>query len=530
MVVTERVDETDSAAGATGVPRRTVLQGIAAAGAVAGTGALWASPAAAAPAAPGGTADWAAFDRSVGSAFDRMKLVGAAVAVVSGDRVLHTLTIGSRQLSPRRPVTENTGFFVASTTKPMTATMVAGYVDEGKLAWDQPVVDAWSGFRAPTPELTRTLRVRDLLNMWSGIGRDPAQDFHVNGMTAADLIRGIVNYPVLGPPHTEFFYNNDVYALGGYLPLLASGVALDDLGDAYAHTMRDRLFGPAGMTRAVVASDPRGVVDDYATGFGFDLKPTATRMPFASNGGAAPAGAAIASLQDMAAFARLQLRQGVSVTGARVASAARLAECWTAESNQTLPPGNGTDLVTSGYGLGFSVDAYRDGTRVIWHNGALDGFTSYVGFLPQHDLGLVVLTNMNVFPTGTAFYSAILSLLLDQRFGLNPGVAEKALASSDTGLANLAQLGRQARPVDPRVVEPFLGYYEHDYSLVRDGGQLQLLVGPRRLTLAAMPDGSYVVSDGLLPGNRVNLTLDKDGHRRLEFVDFETVRLLNPPS
>jgi len=45
-----------------------------------------------------------------------------------------------------------------------------------------------------------------------------------------------------------------------------------------------------------------------------------------------------------------------------------------------------------------------------------------------------------------------------------------------------------------------------------------------------MPDGSYVVSDGLLPGNRVNITLDKDSHRRLEFVDFETVRLLNPPS
>ena len=276
------------------------------------------------------------------------------------------------------------------------------------------------------------------------------------------------------------------------------------------------------MTRAVVASDPGGVVDDYAAGYGFDLKPEATVSRFASNGGVAPAGAVIASLQDMAAFARLQLRQGVSVTGARVASAARLAECWTAESSQTLPPGNGTDLVTSGYGLGFSVDTYRDGTRVIWQNGALDGFTSYVGFLPQHDLGLVVLTNMNVYPTGSAFYSYVLNLLLHQRFGLNPGVADQALAASDTGLAHLAQLGRQARPVDPRVVEPFLGYYEHDYALVRDGGQLRLLVGPRRLTLAAMPDGSYVVSDGLLPGNRVNLKLDKDGHRRLEFVGFES--------
>jgi CubicO group peptidase (beta-lactamase class C family) len=504
---------------------------MAAAGVTAGTLPLWATPAAAAPAAPApppvGSSDWAAFDRMVGSAFDRMKLVGAAVAVVSGDRVLHTLTVGSRQLSPRRPVTENTAFFVASTTKPMSATMVAGYVDEGKLAWDQPVVDAWSGFRAPTPELTRNLRVRDLLNMWSGIGRDPAMDFHVNGMTAEDLIRGIVNYPVLGPPHTQFFYNNDVYALGGYLPLLATGVGLGDLGDAYAHTMRDRLFRPAGMTGAVVASDPRGVLDDYATPYAFDLKPKATRMRFASNGGAAPAGAVLASLQDMAAFARLQLRQGVSITGARVASAARLAECWTAESNQTLPPGNGTDLVTSGYGLGFSVDAFRDGTKVVWHNGALDGFTSYVGFLPQHDLGLVVLTNMNVYPTGSAFYSYVLNLLLDQRFGINPGVADKALALSDTGLATLAQLGRQSRSVDPRVVEPYLGYYEHDYSLLREGGQLVLLVGPRRQTLAAMPDGSYVIAEGLIPGTRVNLSLGQDGHRRLELVDFETVRQLH---
>lgn len=522
-VATEQDDEASPTRPAGWLPRRAVLTGMAAAGVMAGT--LRPSSASAATRAQDSPTDWSAFDRLVGSAFDRLKLVGAAVAVVSGDRVLHTVTLGARQLNPRRPVTETTGFFVASTTKPMTATMVAGYVDDRKLAWDQPVVDVWSGFRAPTPELTRTLRVRDLLNMWSGIGRDPAKDFHVNGMTAADLIRGIVNYPVLGPPHTEFFYNNDVFALGGYLPLLAAGVGLDDLGDAYAHTMRDRLFEPARMSGAVVASDPRDLVDDYATGYGFDLTPKATRMPFASNGGAAPAGAVIASVQDMAAFVQLQLRQGVSVIGTRVASAARLAECWTAQSSQTAPPG--TDLVTSGYGQGFSVDTYRDGTQVIWHNGALDGFTAYVGFLPQHDLGLVVLTNMNVYPTGGSFYSYVLNLLLNQRFGLNPGVADKALAASDTGLATLAQLGRQSRPVDPKVVEPFLGYYEHDYTLVREGGQLVLLVGPRRLTLAAMADGSYVVSEGLLPAARVNLALDPDGRRRLELVDFETVRLLN---
>ena len=86
------------AAGASGpssIARRTVLKGFAAAGAsvgaTAGVVSAAASPAAAAPAAPGagaGSDDWAAFDRLIGKAFDQMDMVGAAVAVVSADRVL----------------------------------------------------------------------------------------------------------------------------------------------------------------------------------------------------------------------------------------------------------------------------------------------------------------------------------------------------------------------------------------------------------------------------------------------------------
>ncbi len=108
-----------------------------------------------------------------------------------------------------------------------------------------------------------------------------------------------------------------------------------------------------------------------------------------------------------------------------------------------------------------------------------------------------------------------------------PGIADQALAAGDTRLDQLAQLGRQPRPVDPRVVEPYLGFYEHDYSLVRDGGHLLLLVGPRRLRLDAMPDGSYVVSEGAVPGTPVKLSLDQYGHRRLEFVGFEKVRQIH---
>jgi CubicO group peptidase (beta-lactamase class C family) len=324
--------------GSSGIAPRTVLKGFAAGASVGATaGVVAASPAAAAsavPAAPvagAGSDDWAAFDRLIGKAFDQMEMVGAAVAVVSADRVLHVTPLGSRSLRPRRPVTPDTRFLVASTTKSMSALLVATYIDEGRLAWDQPVIDAWSGFRAPTDKLTRALRVRDLLGMASGLGEPPALSaLHEGDPTAAQLLQSIVNLPVIGAPDEKYFYNNTVYAVGGYLPFLAAGVAPADLPATYAKAMRDRLYQPAGMTNARIADDPRGLVDDYATGYVPDLKGNPQTLPYGPVGSYAPVGGTLASVTDMAAYVRLQLRQGLSTTGARVVSAVNLAELWKA--------------------------------------------------------------------------------------------------------------------------------------------------------------------------------------------------------
>ena len=154
-----------------GLSRRTVLRGLTAGALAVGAGPVPASTAVAKPKVP--PDDWAAFDRAVGSAFDQMKLVGGAVAVVSAGQVLHTATFGVRSLQSRKRVTADTLFAVGSTTKSMTAALVATYVDDGTIGWDQRCIDAWSGFRAPTDEMTRPLRVRDLLGMASGLG-EPA--------------------------------------------------------------------------------------------------------------------------------------------------------------------------------------------------------------------------------------------------------------------------------------------------------------------------------------------------------------------
>ncbi len=501
------------------VSRRTLLRGLAATAVATGAAGGAGASASAAPRKPPPT-DWAAFDTSVGSAFDQLTIVGGAVAVVSADAVLHTRTYGVRSLTGRKPVTPDTHFLVASTTKSMTAELVATYVDQGVLSWDQRVVTAYPAFRAPTPALTESLRVRDLLGMATGIEAPPSNDVHQGEPTAEQLLRSLVNLPVAHPPGTSYFYNNTVYAVGGYVPLLATGVAPGDLTAAYANALRDRIWRPAEMSSTVMADDPRGVVDDYATGYGLDLRAQPVELPYGPVGSYAPVGGALTTVTDMAAYVRLQLRRGRSVTGGQVVSAANLAECWRPHITLSTP---GLALTVQ-YALGWSVIDYPDGARLVTHSGGIDGFTSYLAFLPQHDLGVVLLTNMNPNPTGLQWSGQVLSLLAARQLGLDLSAGFKPVEQGLAAMAALVELGALTREVDPRAVDAYLGHYEAGWSLTLHGRDLSLRLRPRVFPLLAMADGTYVATQGILQGVHVTLARESDGTPHLEIADTETVR------
>ena len=102
--------------------RRSVLQGMTGLGLTAGLTGLGSTAASAKGAsAAGSSPNWAAFDKAVRAEFVRQKLVGAAVAIVSGDRILHQLTMGARDGGRAARITPDTHFLVASTTKSMSS-------------------------------------------------------------------------------------------------------------------------------------------------------------------------------------------------------------------------------------------------------------------------------------------------------------------------------------------------------------------------------------------------------------------------
>src|SRR5262249_29297881 len=161
---------------------------------------------------------------------------------------------------------------------------------------------------------------------------------------------------------------------------------------------QERVFGPVGMATARKADDPRPFSDDYATGYALDFEQGMAAEPWATVGSFAPVGGTMASVTDMAAYVTLQLPGGTTPLGRRVVSAQNLAECWQPAIQVPLepsPPGprgsvdpGVTDVA---YGMGWNSARYG-GRRVLSHAGAEDGFQCSIAFLPEDDLGLVVLT------------------------------------------------------------------------------------------------------------------------------------------
>ena len=172
--------------------------------------------------------------------------------------------------------------------------------------WDDRAVDLWLAFQAPTPELTRTLRLRDLLGMGSGIGESSeltvaAVEFFMSAGTvsAGDVLRLIAALPVIAPPDTTFSYNASLYA-AVYLGLLAQGTASEMLEETYAAQVRERVLEPIGMADAAILDDPRPLGNDHAVGYTGDIFGAPSPLPFVRLAGLAPAGSGLASATDMA--------------------------------------------------------------------------------------------------------------------------------------------------------------------------------------------------------------------------------------
>jgi CubicO group peptidase (beta-lactamase class C family) len=426
----------------------------------------------------------AAFEAYIADAIHRFGVPGAEVAVVADGEVVYLNAFGVREMGSTRPVTPDTMMMIGSITKSMTTMLAASLVDEGKLAWDTPLVDLLPDFAVGDAGLTERLTVRDAFCNCSGVPALNIQSSFESGrLTPGNMAEALADVAPSAPYGEAFIYNNILIASGGYALGIANGGAAGDVGLAYDTALRERVLGPIGMTRSTFDPDMAMADGDYALPHATDLSGNLKRIPLTAERGLLPyrpAGALWSNAREMARYLQTELARGVAPGGTRVVSAENLETTWApGVSMPNLYQGPPEMAATmTRYGLGWMDGEYR-GLRIVSHAGGSAGFTAKIAFLPEAGLGIVVLSNsFSLRPIPLAFEYAVefrlLELLFDQ-----PAEFDAQLTAQGEVLADLlpgAALGK----VDPAAIAPYLGGYDND-----ELGEVSLTLRGERLVLDA---------------------------------------------
>lgn len=109
-------------------------------------------------------------DSLVEYAMEKFYVAGVSVAIVKDGEIVHSKGYGLKSMENREEVDEHTSFMIASNSKAFTTAALAILVDEGKVSWNDKVIDYLPEFRMYNPYVTENFIIQDLLSHRSGLG------------------------------------------------------------------------------------------------------------------------------------------------------------------------------------------------------------------------------------------------------------------------------------------------------------------------------------------------------------------------
>lgn len=338
---------------------------------------------------------------------DRGYNVGIVVAVISPQGT-NFYSYGKSSKQPSAwPVNENSLFPLASVTKIFTGLLLADMVEKGKLSLDDPAQKYLpQTVRLPTYQ-GHEITLLQLATHTSGLPPRPVlvvSEDPYGHLTPQDLENFLNNYSLTRAPGAQYEYGD----LG--FGLLADIVA-SQAGMSYPRLLAEIITKPLDMNHTEIITSPNNN-QKLVTGYNAaDLQTPYFHFPILQG-----AGALYSTASDLEKFVAANL----GLTKSNLYSAMKLSHIprYT-EGN----PANNLDFPGAEnlrIGLGWNIDSEH---HLIWKNGNMPGFSSFIGFNPVKKIGVVILTN-----TGNVIYTTNLGThLLNSKLKLFPLYQEKVI-------------------------------------------------------------------------------------------------------
>ena len=297
---------------------------------------------------------------------------GVAVSVIRGADVIARRHVGLASLSHRVPIGPRTRFHIVSVSKTFMAAAVLVLAARGALRLDDDV-------RRHLPELPAevspggALTIRHLLSMTSGL-RDVLEIERLRGVwdTAPSRTRDLLDLArritgVSAPPGAQYMYANVNALLLDELVARVSGMP----AEAFRRAV---LYEPLGLVDTAARPHEGLVVPDLAEPYVPDGAGGWSRATDLLGIAADPLTTSPEDLTRWVLALRAGAVGGIAVTAA-MAERTRLRD--------------GTPIH---YGLGLAVRRYR-GLTVLCHSGSQPGYKAHIAYVPERDVGVVILSN-----------------------------------------------------------------------------------------------------------------------------------------
>ncbi len=290
---------------------------------------------------------------------DSRSLAGAVTLVATKDKVLSTDTAGFMDVGAKTSMRADSLFWIASMSKPITATAFMMLVDEGKVNVEDPVEkylpefkDVWLAVEEDKDHVllrrpAHAIKVREVLSHTSGL--QFKSGIEVPTLDQVSLRVAVLSHtltPLMFEPGTQYKYSNAGINTAGRIIEVVSGMS-------YEAFLQQRLFDPLGMKdttfwpneeqvkRLAKGYKPNVAKDDLEetpiSQLTYPLTDRA-RQPM-------PGGGLFSTAQDCAKFCQMLLCGGVA-NGKRLLSEAAIQQMTTKQTG---------DAVKDEYGFGFST-------------------------------------------------------------------------------------------------------------------------------------------------------------------------------
>jgi CubicO group peptidase (beta-lactamase class C family) len=310
---------------------------------------------------------------------------GVGLGVVQDGKVVLADGFGLKELGGTEKPDGDTLFMIASNTKAMTTLLLAKLVDEHLITWDTPVTKLLPSFKLGDAATTRSVLVKHLICACTGMPRQDLEWIFDYGKMTPERTMALLGTMQPTSKFGELFqYSNLMAAAAGYT---GAHVIHPDMesGAAYDSAMQSYVFDPLGM-KETTFDMKRALSGNHAGSHSPDVDGKTAKAMTAINDAvipARPAGGAWSSVNDMLKYVSMELAEGKLPDGTTYISKEPLLE------RRAPQVSIGKDVT---YGMGLMVDTTY-GVPVVHHGGDLVGYHSDMMWLPQQNVGLVILTN-----------------------------------------------------------------------------------------------------------------------------------------